>query len=99
VGGAGQRDLAGLEDAAMIQVVREELRSLLGLTAEPLTASVSRFPEAMPQYHVGHLARIAAIEEAARRCPGLFLTGNGFRGLGLPDCIHHARATAERMLA
>jgi len=64
-----------------------------------VTLAVHRYPHAMPQYHVGHLARVAAIEATVRRCPGLHLTGNGFRGLGLPDCIRQAEQTAADMIA
>jgi oxygen-dependent protoporphyrinogen oxidase len=98
VGGALHRELFHLDDAAMTRMVREELRELLGIRADPVVAAVHRYPHAMPQYHVGHLARVAAVEETLQRHPGLFLVGNGFRGLGLPDCIRHAEQTAERML-
>jgi oxygen-dependent protoporphyrinogen oxidase len=52
----------------------------------------------MPQYGVGHLERVAAIEALLPRYPGLTLTGNGFRGIGIPDCIHQAQQTADRMV-
>ncbi len=99
VGGALHRELFHLDDAAMTQMVREELRDLLGIRADPVTLAVHRYPHAMPQYHVGHLARVAAIEETVRRYPGLHLAGNGFRGLGLPDCIRQAEQTAADMIA
>lgn len=99
VGGALHRELFHLDDTAMTHMVREELRDLLGIQADPVEAAVHRYPHAMPQYHVGHLARVAAIEETARRYPGLHLAGNGFRGLGLPDCIRQAEQTAADIMA
>jgi len=99
VGGALHREVFALDDGALERAVREDLRGTLGIHAAPLTVSIHRYPHAMPQYHVGHLERVAAIEASARRYPGLYLTGNGYRGLGLPDCIHQAETTADRMVA
>jgi oxygen-dependent protoporphyrinogen oxidase len=99
IGGPLHRELVDLDDAAMTQVVREELRDLLGIQATPFDVTIRRYPRAMPQYHVGHLARVAAIDATLRRSPGLYLTGNGFRGIGLPDCIHQAELAAEQMLS
>ena len=98
LGGALHRDVMALDDAAMERVVREEIAALFGLHAAPSLVWVSRHPHAMPQYQVGHLARVAAIEQAAARHPGLQLAGNGLRGIGIPDCIHQAELAAERML-
>ena len=53
----------------------------------------------MPQYHVGHPTRLARIEQELHQHPGLFLIGNGLRGIGLPDCIHQAEGAAERIAA
>jgi oxygen-dependent protoporphyrinogen oxidase len=99
VGGAFHRGLLELGDEALIRMVREELRELLGLAGDPVVATIHRHPEAMPQYHLGHLERVAAIETAAARYPGLWLTGNWLRGVGLPDCVAHAQQAAERIAA
>ncbi len=98
VGGAFHRELVDLDDAAMKQMVVEELRRMLGVHGEPILVSIRRHPQAMPQYELGHLARVAAIEEQAARYPGLYLTGNAYRGVGIPDCIHQAEMVAERMV-
>ena len=99
VGGAMHRDVFALDDAALGTMVRQALRDLLDITAPPRFVSIHRHPQAMPQYQVGHLARVSAMEREAARYPGLFLTGNGYRGIGIPDCIHQAERTAERLLA
>ncbi len=52
----------------------------------------------MPQYRVGHRERVQRIRTLAAAQPGLFLTGNGYDGMGIPDCIHQARETATQML-
>ena len=99
VGGALHRDVMALDDAAMERLVREEIASLLGMHAAPSLVWISRHPQAMPQYRVGHLARVAAVEQTLARHPGLQLAGNGLHGIGIPDCVHQAELAAERMLA
>jgi oxygen-dependent protoporphyrinogen oxidase len=60
---------------------------------------VSRWEKANPQYRVDHLERVEAMEKMLTGYPGLFLTGSAYRGVGIPDCIHQASQTAERVLA
>lgn len=94
VGGALQPELLTLPDDELQRVVQEELQQLLGVTGTPDVVRVVRYPRAMPQYHVGHLDRIARIEELTAAVPGLHLCGNAYRGVGLPDCIHSAELAA-----
>lgn len=98
VGGATHRGLLAFDDEALVAMVREQLGELIGLDAAPASTMVARFVHAMPQYRVGHAERVAAIERALDAHPGLSLTGNGYRGIGIPDCIHQAHAAAERMV-
>ncbi|HEY3282960.1 MAG TPA: protoporphyrinogen oxidase [Armatimonadota bacterium] len=86
------------DDSEVEVSARADLERLLGITGKPLWTEVSRHPKAMAQYHVGHLRRVEEIEEATRRHPGLALAGNGFRGIGLPDCIRSAELAARRLL-
>jgi len=67
--------------------------------AAPAFQHVVRWAQAIPQYHVGHLARVARIEALAKRHPGLFLGGNSFRGVALNDCVEQAEALALRLTA
>ena len=76
-----------------------ELGELLGVTAPPLLSRVSRYPKAMPQYHVGHLARVEAIEGCLRAHPGLELVGGAYRGVGISDCVRSGEEAAARLLA
>ena len=66
---------------------------------EPIFAEVGRHPRAMPQYTLGHAERVAGIRQQAARHRGLFLTGIGYDGVGIPDCIRAAQATADATLA
>ena len=77
---------------------REQLAELLGARAAPLFARIARYPKAMPQYHVGHLARVEAIEHCVERHPGLALIGGAYRGVGIADCVHAAEQAVERLL-
>src|SRR5881296_2363833 len=99
VGGAGRETLLERDDDGLVSLVRAELRDMMGVTEAPVLAKVYRWPLAMPQYLVGHLERLAAIDERLARWPGLFLTGAGYRGVGIPDCIGDGLATAERVRA
>jgi len=97
VGGARDPDALGQSDAGLITRALSSLRPLLGISGDPRFARVYRWARANAQHEVGHLARIAAIERALVRHPGLYLTGSGFRGVGIPDCIADARATARHV--
>ncbi len=96
IGGAGGEVLAAQDDRAMLLMVREELRATMGIMNEPVLTRISRWPEANPQYLVGHGERLAAIDEALGRQPGLFLAGSAYRGVGIPDCIHQGSLAADR---
>ncbi len=86
-------------DAELVDAARDELRDLLGITAPPRLVRVHRHARAMPQYHVGHLARLDTIDAAVTRHPGLALAGNAYRGVGIPDCVHSGELAAERAWA
>jgi oxygen-dependent protoporphyrinogen oxidase len=97
----GGRDPHRLErsDRELIETAREELTELLGISGEPVFARLFRFTRQSPQYEVGHLQRVAAIEQRLAAIPGLFVTGSGFRSIGIPDCIADGRDTAGRAAA
>ena len=99
VGGAMQPEQLVLSDTEIQRAVYQDLRQLLGIRGEPLAMSLTRHLDAMPQYHVGHLDRVARIETLAQRLPGLALAGNAYHGVGIPDCIHSAEMAAQSLLA
>jgi oxygen-dependent protoporphyrinogen oxidase len=96
-GRAGQEDVLGSNDEALKRLAYEELKSILGFKSEPILARVHRWPKAMPQYEIGHLERLAQLEEALNEHSGLILAGAAYRGIGLPDCIRQAQEAAERI--
>jgi oxygen-dependent protoporphyrinogen oxidase len=98
VGGALDPEAVACDDAALVDRARHELTTLVGVRGEPLLEQVDRWHAAMPQYHVGHLGRVAAIEAAAERLGGLALAGAAYRGVGIPQVIASGRAAAEQVM-
>jgi protoporphyrinogen/coproporphyrinogen III oxidase len=84
-------------DEELIDIVRSELKSLMGITAPVAFYTVNRWPHSMPQYVVGHEARWLRIEEQMRNHPGLHLVGNAYDGVGVPDCVRLAKDAALRI--
>jgi oxygen-dependent protoporphyrinogen oxidase len=95
----GARDPGALEqpDSELVARSLSAIRPVLGIRGEPLFVRVYRFDRASAQHEVGHLDRLKDLERMLAAHPGLFLTGSGFRGVGIPDCIADARATAARV--
>jgi oxygen-dependent protoporphyrinogen oxidase len=98
VGGALRPDAAALDDAALVDAVRRDLAELAGIHAVPELVRISRHPAAMPQYAVGHLERVGAIEARVAALPALALTGAAYRGVGIPDCIAGAESTVDALV-
>jgi oxygen-dependent protoporphyrinogen oxidase len=94
-GGALERDHLDLDDATLVSQVHDDLAGLLAPSSRPIHTRVDRWDNAGPQYEVGHLDRVARIESAASRWPGLFLTGSALHGVGIPDTVEAARRTAR----
>jgi oxygen-dependent protoporphyrinogen oxidase len=84
-------------DADIVEGVSRQLAAIYTLPERPESAAVVRWPNAMPQYEVGHLDRVAAIERGLPT--GAFVVGQAYRGTGIPDCVRQANEVAERVLA
>jgi oxygen-dependent protoporphyrinogen oxidase len=97
-GGVLDADQVDLDDASLAEMAHRDLAPLLGLGSPPRLSRVYRWRAAGAQYEVGHAARVAAIETAAARWPGVWLTGSALRGVGIPDCVADARAVAARII-
>ncbi len=98
VGGARTPQFAELPDEHLTDRIRSDLKDITGLDTEPEFTRIFRHGRAIPQYNVGHAARLEAIEQTLRRHPGLVLTGNAFRGVSLNDCVVNAWKTAEKLV-
>lgn len=98
VGGARSPQLALLPDEQLIDRVRSDLQDILGLRADPEFIRIFRHERAIPQYIIGHAARLEAINRQLQSFPGLVLTGNAFKGVSLNDCIVNAQETARALV-
>ena len=95
VGRRGDRRWLSMDDDTLVRRVHEELVEAMGLTAGPDHQSIQRWPQAMPQYLVGHQDRLDALDAAMHHLPGLYLTGAAYRGVGIASCVADAKRTAQ----
>ncbi len=98
-GGSPAASLLNTSDETLAELAREELARILGPLPQPAFTVVRRWPRSLPQYAVGHLDRMAALDRRIARFPGLSLLGNSYRGVGLPDLIRDARSAARHALS
>jgi oxygen-dependent protoporphyrinogen oxidase len=95
LGGARDEQILEQTDEQILSIVRGELKQMIGLAAEPLFTRVYKWKAAMAQYSVGHLERLERIEVLRKKLPGLALAGNGFNGIGVPDCVRSGTEAAN----
>lgn len=98
LGGARDPEILELSEHGILELVRRELREILNIQTEPRFARVYKWHNAMPQYEVGHLLRVASLEMHMQRFPGLHLTGNPYHGIGIPDCVRIGRSAADAII-
>lgn len=95
VGRAGQN--IPWNENELLELAKEELNLTLGITAEPILSRVFMWESAMPQYNLGHPELLRRIDTALEDHPGLALAGNGYRGIGIPDCIHSGELAVNKI--
>jgi len=98
LGGSRDEAAVSLSTDEILTTVRRELDEILDLTDAPLAARVYKWPSSMAQYSVGHLDRLERIRQLLQETPRLTLAGNGYRGIGVPDCVRTGREAATQML-
>jgi oxygen-dependent protoporphyrinogen oxidase len=98
IGGDRTGEELQADDNGLVRTCREELREIAGVTAEPLFTRVYRWKDSGPQYDVGHARLAGELDDVLAKLPGLELTGAGYRGIGIPDCVRDGRETARRVL-
>ena len=100
VGGPHNQKIVGRSDAELVQTVLAEFRDILGLNpfAKPLFSRVFRWHLGMPQYTLGHLDRVALIEDRCARIPGFVIAGGSYRGVGVPNCIESGERAVSKIL-
>jgi oxygen-dependent protoporphyrinogen oxidase len=98
LGGARDEQILDSSDEEILDIAARELNEIIGLTTQPLFTRVYKWRAAMAQYSVGHLERLERIEALRRKLPGLALAGNGFNGIGVPDCVRSGTEAAGQVL-
>ena len=83
----------------MVDAARTELHGSMGVEAEPVFHNIARWPNAMAQYTVGHEQRVARIEQLVQAIPGLYLAGNAYHGIGVPDCVRMGQEAATKIIS
>jgi oxygen-dependent protoporphyrinogen oxidase len=95
VGRRGDPRWLTMDDDTLVSRVHEELVEAMGLTARPIQQSIKRWPKAMPQYLVGHQARLDQLKTLMQDLPGFYLTGASYRGVGMASCVADAKRIAQ----
>ncbi len=98
IGGALQADLLQGSDDAVERIAREEFGALLGIAVPPAFCSISRMTALLPEYGLGHMQLVDAIETRALEAR-IALAGAAYRGVGIPDCIHSGERAAEQAVS
>ncbi len=99
VGRHGEEEQLRREDADLVGASLEDLAAAVGLGARPVATTVTRWTGGLPQYPVGHLARVARAREAVAALPGLRIAGAAYDGVGVPACIASAHRAADAIAA
>ncbi|MBM4139947.1 MAG: protoporphyrinogen oxidase [Nitrospira sp.] len=98
LGGARASELAMQDENRLITMVMDELKTIMGIKAQPDFVKVYSHEMGIPQYSVGHLKRLETIEGIMSRHTGLYLTGNSYRGIGVNDCIENSYKLSEHII-
>ena len=97
VGRFGETEILGRDDAGLVDVSRHDLREATGLDAAPVETRVTRWTDGLPQYPVGHHARVARVREHLAKLPGLAVCGAAYDGVGIPACVASANAAVDKL--
>lgn len=95
VGGVLNSEILTKSDDEIEDLVSSDLRLYLGVSSPPKEKFLFRYPSSMPQYNVGHFALLKRIESRLVKLPGIYLAGNSYDGVGIPDCIESALKAAR----
>lgn len=99
VGKPGDEAIVNLSDEEITSIALQDLQQVMGITEKPDFSVVTRWKHAMPQYTVGHMQRLESLEQSLKKqLPGVFVAGNSYRGIGLPDCIKQGEQVVDQVL-
>jgi len=95
IGGARNRAVAQAADAEMVSIVHSDLQKVMGISSDPQVVAITRYERSIPQYNLGHYARVQKIERLLSDLSGLTLIGNYLHGVSTGDCIKEADRLAK----
>lgn len=98
VGGALNPQILKFEDNQIIEDARGEIEEILRIKGNPEFCLITRYRDAMPQYHIGHLDKVANIREKLLEYNGIEIAGNAYSGVGIPECVHSGEQAAEKIV-
>jgi len=98
LGGALNPGIYELDDNEILEKAKSELTAILGIKGDPEITLIQRYPEAMPQYYVGHRELVSSIMGQMSKHKGIKLAGNAYNGVGIPECVHSGETAAESIL-
>ena len=98
VGGALDPSILDLKDREIVQIIQKEISTVLGINSDPLFTILKRYPDAMPQYNLGHLDLVGRIKEKVNKLKGLEVAGSAYEGVGIPDCVHSGEKAAHAII-
>ena len=97
VGRYGEEEYLHREDGELVDVSLHDLAAATGLAAKPVDTVVTRWIGGLPQYPVGHLARVARIRDEIAKLTALRVCGAVYDGVGIPACIASAQRAADEI--
>ncbi|WP_225631746.1 protoporphyrinogen oxidase [Streptomyces solaniscabiei] len=97
VGRYGETDILGRDDDGLVAVSRHDLKEATGLAAAPVATRVTRWQDGLPQYPVGHHARVVRVRAHVAKLPGLAVCGAAYDGVGIPASIAGAYAAVDQI--
>lgn len=98
LGGALRSDLVSLDDEELLKRAVKETAAILSITGEPVLSRLNRWRQITPQYHRGHIDRIAQIKSEIAAHPGLAIAGNVLHGVGIPQCVRSGQLAADKVV-
>lgn len=98
LGGRGREHVLEHDDQQLVESVRQELQTIVGISDAPNYSEVHRWIRGMPQYVIGHQARVVKITDLLRPWPRLHISGAGLYGIGIPDCIREGNRIADSLV-
>jgi oxygen-dependent protoporphyrinogen oxidase len=99
IGGVRTPDAHTWSDDQLLETALSGLRPALGVSGDPTLVDICRYDVAIPQYYLGHRARIEQVTGLVHSVPNLFLTGNYLNGVSINDCVRVGKETADQVLA